>query len=58
LAIGIGLVAFLVWEGRDPLWGINAGFLALAANFAVTWLVSLVVAEKTPHVAPSAGGNI
>ena len=46
LATGIGLVALLVLSGHDPLWGLNAGFLALAANFALTWLVSMIGADK------------
>lgn len=58
LTIGIGLLAFLLWAGRDPLWGLNAGFLALAANFVVTWLISVFVAQKTAPVAQTAGENI
>jgi SSS family solute:Na+ symporter len=46
LATGIGLVALLVMSGHDPLWGLNAGFVALAANFALTWLVSMIGADK------------
>lgn len=42
LVVGITLVAVLVIGGHDPLWGMNAGFIALAANFAVTLLVSLI----------------
>jgi SSS family solute:Na+ symporter len=41
LVVGIALVAALVIGGHDPLWGMNAGFIALAANFAATGLVSL-----------------
>jgi len=40
LITGIALVALLVLGGHDPIWGMNAGFVALAANFAVTWLLS------------------
>jgi SSS family solute:Na+ symporter len=46
LVAGLGLVTFLIMIGRDPLWGMNAGFLALAANFALTWLVSLIGTDK------------
>jgi len=46
LTAGIGLVAFLVLGGHDPLWGINAGFVALAVNFALTWLVSLLGSDQ------------
>ena len=40
LLVGVTAVAFLVLTGRDPLLDLNAGFLALCANFAVTVLVS------------------
>ncbi|MFJ3904167.1 sodium:solute symporter [Streptomyces sp. NPDC090025] len=35
LAVGVGLVCGLVFSGNDPLWGVNAGLLALVANLAV-----------------------
>lgn len=35
LLVGVAAVAFLVLTGRDPFLGLNAGFLALCANFAV-----------------------
>jgi SSS family solute:Na+ symporter len=57
LAIGIGLVALLVMSGHDPLWGLNAGFLALAANFALTWLVSMIGADKKLR-APMASDSV
>jgi len=43
---GISLVAFLVLGGHDPLWGINAGFVALVVNAAVTTVVSLAGARE------------
>jgi solute:Na+ symporter, SSS family len=58
LAVGIGLVAVLCWNGLDPLWGLNAGFIALASNLAVTWLVSMAVADKHSRVGQTAGGNL
>jgi SSS family solute:Na+ symporter len=45
LVTGIGLVAFLVPGGHDPLWGLNAGFVALGANLCVTWLISMLTAR-------------
>ncbi|MFH1573575.1 MAG: sodium:solute symporter family protein, partial [Acidobacteriota bacterium] len=42
LVTGIALVAILVLGGRDPIWGMNAGFVALAANFAVTVLAGFL----------------
>ena len=41
LAVGISMAAFLTLTGRDPYRGLNAGFIALIFNFAVTALVSL-----------------
>jgi SSS family solute:Na+ symporter len=41
LATGIAVAVFLILTGRDPYRGLNAGFLALCCNFAVTGAVSL-----------------
>ncbi|MGW8396322.1 sodium:solute symporter family protein [Streptomyces lydicus] len=42
LVAGFALVCVLVFGGHDPLWGMNAGLVALAVNvvvaLAVTWL--------------------
>lgn len=35
LVAGVGLVLYLVIGGHDPLWGMNAGFVALVANAVV-----------------------
>jgi solute:Na+ symporter, SSS family len=43
LTAGVGLVLYLVISGHDPIWGLNAGIVALAANAVVMVLVSLVV---------------
>ncbi len=40
LLAGVAIVALLVLSHRDPFFGLNAGFLALAANFVVTAAVS------------------
>jgi len=42
MTAGISIAAFLVLTGRDPYMGLNAGFIALCFNFAVTGLVSLL----------------
>jgi len=42
LAAGIGIAALLILTDHDPFHGLNAGFIALAANFAVTVAVSLL----------------
>jgi SSS family solute:Na+ symporter len=51
MAAGIVAVVFLAATGRDPFYGINAGFLALCLNFAVTVLLSYRMA---PRVSASA----
>jgi SSS family solute:Na+ symporter len=42
LVAGVGIAGALILTGRDPLWGLNAGFVGLAANsvivMAVSWL--------------------
>jgi len=43
LVTGLALVFVLVFGKHDPFMGLNAGFVALAANFAVTILVSWLV---------------
>ncbi|MFJ9433430.1 sodium:solute symporter [Streptomyces sp. NPDC101490] len=41
LAVGVVIVCALVFSGHDPVWGTNAGLVALAVNLAVSVLVSL-----------------
>lgn len=40
IAAGIALASLLMLAGRDPYHGLNAGFIALGFNFAVTGIVS------------------
>ena len=42
LVAGIALAAFLILTDRDPFIGLNAGFIALVVNFAVTIVISLL----------------
>jgi solute:Na+ symporter, SSS family len=42
LVLGVVLVLYLVISGRDPIWGLNAGIVALAANALVTVAGSLL----------------
>jgi SSS family solute:Na+ symporter len=42
MATGISVAVFLMLRGRDPYLGLNAGFIALCCNFAVTGVVSLL----------------
>jgi solute:Na+ symporter, SSS family len=43
LVVGVALVLYLVFSGQDPIWGLNAGIVALAANAVVLVLGSLLV---------------
>ena len=40
LAAGLAATSGLILGRRDPLWGLNAGFVGLAVNAAVAWAVS------------------
>ncbi|MCS0634636.1 sodium:solute symporter family protein [Streptomyces sp. LP05-1] len=40
LVAGVALVCGLVFTGRDPVWGVNAGVVALALNLAVALAVT------------------
>ncbi len=54
LVAGVGAVIGLLWAGRDPFLGLNAGFVGLAVNWAVT-LVSMAAlgsATREPASAP------
>jgi solute:Na+ symporter, SSS family len=42
MATGIAIVVLFLLTGRDPYKGVNAGFIALCCNFALTGVVSLV----------------
>jgi SSS family solute:Na+ symporter len=42
MATGISAAVFLMLTGRDPYFGLNAGFIALCCNFAVVGAVSLL----------------
>jgi SSS family solute:Na+ symporter len=42
LVAGIAIVAFLMLSKRDPFVGLNAGFIALGVNFALTGAISLL----------------
>jgi len=61
LAVGIAIDAALTLSGRDPYRGLNAGFIALCVNFAVTAIVSLVTrvqASGLEEGSPSVGTSI
>ena len=41
LVTGVAIGMILVFTKRDPYLGLNAGFIALCLNFAVTAVVSI-----------------
>ena len=43
MALGVAVVAFLILTKRDPIYGLNAGFVGLCLNFLITVTVSLLV---------------
>ncbi len=48
LAVGWGGVALLLFTGHDPVFGLNAGFVALAANAATFFIISLCTRPVAP----------
>ncbi|MFF3763089.1 sodium:solute symporter [Streptomyces sp. NPDC001922] len=42
LAVGVAVVCALVFTGHDPVWGVNAGIVALAVNLGVALLVTFL----------------
>ncbi len=46
ILVGVGLVLYLVVGGHDPLSGLNAGIVALAANTIVLVVISLLRPEQ------------
>ena len=62
LIIGISTAALLMLTGRDPYYGLNAGFIALSINFTATALVSVVTRVRMsgfgePSLAMAASDN-
>lgn len=62
LVTGLSIAIFLMLTGRDPYNGLNAGFIALCFNFAVTGIVGLLTPvrvapfdETLPPLAASHG---
>jgi SSS family solute:Na+ symporter len=55
LVVGIAAVALLVLTKRDPWFGINAGFLALCANFVTTVAVSAAKSRTTNQPLQTSG---
>jgi SSS family solute:Na+ symporter len=64
ISTGIAIALLLILTGRDPYRGVNAGFIALCCNFAVTAVVSLLTAVRVcgfdqilPPIVPTTKGN-
>ena len=53
MIVGVAGTAFLILSKRDPFEGLNAGFLALCANFAVVVLVSVLMPIPAAEFAES-----
>jgi SSS family solute:Na+ symporter len=53
---GVGIVAFLMLTKRDPYMGLNAGFIALCVNFAITGIVSLLTGPRPSTMDDLLGG--
>jgi len=51
LVTGVAIVAILGLTKRDPFHGLNAGFIGLCVNFAVTGVVSLCTRSETSRFA-------
>jgi SSS family solute:Na+ symporter len=51
IIVGVGCTAFLVLSRRDPFVGLNAGFIAVCANFGVAVLVSILATAKSSRLA-------
>ena len=50
LVTGIAIAAFLILSARDPFHGLNASFIALCFNFAVTGVVSLLTPMRVAEL--------
>ena len=59
LLAGVGLAMLLVFSKHDPLFGLNAGFIALCLNVAVTVMTSILTPPQQngllehPQLVPS-----
>ncbi|HHM23543.1 MAG TPA: sodium:solute symporter family protein [Bacteroidetes bacterium] len=49
LLAGVAIVLVLLITGNDPLWGLNAGIIALTANLFLAVSVSLLTSQKNPN---------
>ena len=50
MVAGVGTVVALILSKHDPLFGLNAGFVALCLNFTIAVLVSLTTAQRPDEI--------
>jgi SSS family solute:Na+ symporter len=55
MVVGVGTVAVLMLSNHDPIYGLNAGFVALCLNFVIVGAVSMVAPKKANEFRESAG---
>jgi len=53
MIVGVSCTAFLILSNRDPIGGLNAGFLSLCLNFIVAVIVSMLAPVKATGLAES-----
>lgn len=58
LIAGVAIVAFLMLTKRDPLMGLNVGFIALCVNFAITEVVSLLTPGEPSEIGHCLPGDM
>jgi SSS family solute:Na+ symporter len=52
LVTGVLIAVLLMLSKHDPVMGLNAGFIALCCNFAVTGVVSVLTSPDENEIAP------
>ncbi len=57
MVAGVACAALLILGNRDPLAGVNAGFVALCLNFAIAISVSIVITSRQRILEPSPTGR-
>jgi SSS family solute:Na+ symporter len=55
MVVGVTTVAVLILSKHDPIYGLNAGFVALCLNFVIVGAVSMFTPKKVSELTQSAG---
>jgi SSS family solute:Na+ symporter len=55
MVVGVGTVAVLMLSNHDPIYGLNAGFVALCLNFVIVAVISMFAPKKANEFGESAG---